>query len=174
MNSNWALPTSISQYAEPGAEDHHVSWIDDNDFEGLKQVNDGSVKISRDLLHIAKQPNHDLVEKTYFLKLTGFNFNNLPDVVSGIEMRLTMKRYGRISDETVQLYLDNDAIGDNRASISLDPVNLYGSEDDNWNTNLSISDVQNPTFGLLVRFRSHPKWPHKSSALIDAVEIRIH
>jgi len=174
MNSNWALPTSISQYAEPGAEDHHVSWIDDNNFEGLKQVNDGSVKISRDLLHIAKQPNHDLVEKTYFLKLTGFNFNNLPDVVSGIEMRLTMKRYGRISDETVQLYLDNDVIGDNQASGSVDPVNLYGGEDDNWNTNLSISDVQNPTFGLLVRFRSHPKWPHKSSALIDAVEIRIH
>ena len=174
MNSNWALPTSISQYAEPGAEDHHVSWIGDNNFQGLTQTYDGYVETSRDLLHIAKQPNHDLVEKTYFLKITGFTFNNLPDVVSGIEMKLTMRRNGRISDETIQLYLDNDVIGDNQASRSLNPVNTYGGENNNWNTNLSIADIQNPTFGVLLRFRSHPSWPHKSSALVDAVEIRIH
>ena len=34
MNSNWALPTSVTQYAEPGA-DNHVSWVDTNDFYSL-------------------------------------------------------------------------------------------------------------------------------------------
>jgi len=174
MNSNWALPTTVIQYSEADAEEHHVPWIETNNFYSLKNLESGSIKTSRDLLHIAKQPNHDLVEKTYFLKATGFNFVNLPETLSGIEVRLTMQRHGRISDETIQLCLDNDIIGDNLASMRLDPTTIYGNETNLWNTKLTMLDVQTSNFGIILRFRSHPNWPHKTSALINAVELRMH
>ena len=174
MNSNWTLPTSVTQYAEPDAENFHVSWLDVGDFYSLKSRDGRYVKTSRDLVHIAKQPQHDFVEKTYYLKATGFNFNTLPETISGIEMRLSMNRNGRISDDTIQLWLDADTIGDNQAKLTLNPVTIYGSEMDTWGANLSASTLQNPMFGVIVRFRSHPNWPHKSSALVDAIELRVH
>ena len=174
MNSNWTLPTSVTQYAEADAENYHVSWIDAGEFHALKNKDGKFIKTSRDLLHIAKQPKHDLVEKTYFLKVTGFRFNTLPETLSGIEMKLTMNRNGRISDDTIQLFLENDVIGDNQASLSLNPTTIYGGEESKWGSNLSISNIQNTNFGVLVRFKSHPQWPHKCSALIDAIELRIH
>jgi len=27
---------------------------------------------------------------------------------------------------------------------------------------------------VVVRFQSHPNWPHKCSALVDAIELRVH
>jgi hypothetical protein len=174
MTSNWTLPTSVIQYAEPGAENYDVSWNDVNNFHSLKYRDGRYIKTSRDLLHIAIQPKHDFVEKTYFLKIIGFNFINLPNTLSGIEMRLTMNRYGRISDETIQLCLDDNLIGDNQTKLGLDPITIYGSNIDVWNSALTITDIKNPTFGVILRFRSHPNWPHKNSALIDAVELRVH
>jgi hypothetical protein len=174
MTSNWALPTLITQYAEPAAETHHVSWLEVDGFSGIKTADGRSIKTSRDLLHIAKDPRHDLVEKTYFLKLVSFNFINLPETLSGIEMRLTMNRSGRISDETVQLCLQDNLIGDNQTNFGLNPIKVYGSDISNWNANLTIADIQSPSFGVILRFRSHPNWPHKNSALIDAVELRVH
>jgi hypothetical protein len=164
----------VIQYAETDTEDHHVSWVDVDNFNAIKNRDSSFIKTSRDLLHIAKQPRHDLMEKTYFLKITGFNFINLPDALSGIECKLSMQRSGRISDETIQLCLDNDIIGDNQSSFKLDPINIYGNETDIWNSKLTITDVQNPTFGVVLRFRSHPDWPHKSTAFVSAVELRVH
>lgn len=174
MTSNWALPTLITQYAEPGAENHHVPWLEVDGFSGLKNVDGRSIQLSRDLLHIAKEPRHDLTEKTYFLKITGFRFTALPEIVSGIEARLTMQRHGRITDETVQLCLNDALVGDNQTTFNVNPIKIYGNETDIWNTQLTIADIQNPSFGVILRFRSHPQWPHKCSALIDAIEIRVH
>lgn len=174
MTSNWTLPTSVTQYAETDAENYHVSWLDVGDFYALKNKDGRYIKTARDLVHIAKQPQHDFVEKTYYLKATGFNFNTLPETLSGIEMRLSMNRYGRITDETIQLCLDADILGDNQASLKLDPANIYGGETNKWGATLSIANIQNPTFGVIVRFQSHPNWPHKCSALVDAIELRVH
>ena len=174
MTTNWNLPTSVTQYAEPETEDSHVSWLEVGNFHRLRNLDGIPIKTSRDLLHIAKEPKHDLVEKTYYIKSTGFNFQNLPDAISGVEMRLSMKRHGRISDETIQLCLDNDLIGDNQASNALNPVTIYGGETDNWHAELSATTLQNPTFGVVIRFKSHPHWPHKTGASVDGVEIRIH
>lgn len=173
MNSNWALPNTVEQYSEEGAEENHISWVEIDNFSSLKQFDGKSTKTSRDLLHIARDPRHDIIEKTYFLKLTNFNFKNLPDSLSGIELRITMNRFGRITDDTVQLCLNGNLIGNNKATRDLAPIKLYGTGTDLWNSNLNISNVQNNSFGIVLRFKSHPDWPHKSSALIDAVEIRI-
>lgn len=174
MTSNWALPTIITQYAEEGAEDAHISWQEVNGFSSLKSDDGKSIKTTSDLVHIAREPRHDITQKTYFLKITGFNFINLPNTISGIEMKLSMNRFGRITDDTVQLCINGQLIGENQATLDLNPIKIYGDQTSMWDANLSVSDVQNSSFGIILRFKSHPRWPHKSSAMIDAVQVRVY
>jgi hypothetical protein len=174
MTSNWALPTTIKQYAESGAEAAHISWLEIDGFSAIKHNDGRSIKTSRDLLHIARDPRQDILEKTYFLEVTGFRFESLPPIITGIEMRLTMNRFGRITDETVQLCLQDHRIGENQASLTTDPTKIFGNYDDLWNSDLTIADVQDPTFGVLLRFQSHPRWPHRCGAMIDSIELRVH
>jgi hypothetical protein len=174
MTSNWALPRNIIQYAEESAEDFHVPWLEKDNFSGLKNLDGKSIQTTRDLLHIARDPRKSITEKTYFLKITNFNFQNLPATVSGIELKLSMNRYGRITDDTVQLCLNDQEIGTNQANLNLDPKKIYGGNAVLWDTNLTVSNVSSPTFGIILRFKSHPNWPHRCSPLIDAVELRIH
>lgn len=174
MTTEWTLPNTITQYAEPGGEDGHVSWLEVDNFSSLKGVDNKSVRTTRDLLHIAREPRHDTTEKTYYLKITNFNFTNLPQTLSGIELKISMNRVGRITDETIQLCLNNDLKGLNHATRDLSLIKIYGSETDMWETNLNMQDIQNPSFGIVLRFQSHPYWPHKSTPLVDSVELRIH
>ncbi len=174
MISNWALPRSITQYAEDNAENIHVSWQDTENFQALKTKNGKFIKTSRDLVHIARDPRHDIKEKTYFLKCTNFDFVNVPSIITGIEMKLTSNRYGRITDETIQLCLNDQLIGNNLTTRDLDPIKIYGADNNMWGTNLSLSDITNSSFGIVLRFQSHPNWPHKSSMLIDSVELRVY
>jgi hypothetical protein len=173
MATNWKSPITVDQYAESDAENIHVSW-DANEFSNLRNLDGRSVKTVRDLLHVSRDPRHDIVEKTYFLRVSNFNFSSLPSTLSGIETRITANRYGRITDDTVQFCLNGLLIGDNQATLDLSPIKIYGSNESLWSTNLSMSDIQNSSFGVVVRFKSHPSWPHKCSALIDAIEIRVH
>lgn len=174
MTSNWALPRTVSQYAEEGAESAHISWEEIDSFSALKTLDGKSIKTVSDLVHIARDPKHDVKQKTYFLKITNFNFENLPDLISGVELRLSMKRYGRITDDTVQLTLNDQLIGTNQANLDLGLIKIYGGENILWDTSLSKDNILNPSFGIVLRFQSHPQWPHRSSPLIDAVELRIH
>jgi len=166
MTTAWTSPTIITQYAEPGTELHHILWSNVN--EQLP------IKTSKDLLHIARSPKLDVTMKTYYLALSGFNFTGLPEIILGIELKLTGNRRGRITDETVQLMLNNEPIGKNRASLGLSPQKIYGSETDLWETEITPSDIQNNIFGVLIRFQSHPHWPHKDTMVVDDVEVRIH
>lgn len=173
MATFWTSPTRISQYCETGAELVHISW-NNLDIEKISSTNKISIGTNGSLYHIARSPKHDSLTKTYFMKLTGFNFQNLPVSVSGIEMRLNSNRRGRIVDDTIQLIYNNEYIGDNKAIAEIKPIHIYGSSTDHWNTSISISDVQDINFGIVLRFKSHPKWPHNDPMFIDSVELRIH
>lgn len=173
MTTNWTLPKTIEQYAEPEYDSIHISWVEENNFAALKNLDAKFIKTSRDLVHIARDPRHDILEKTWFLRLTNFNFESLPETLTGIQAKVSMNRYGRITDDTIQLCLGDQLIGKNQASLEIPPIAVYGGENNIWGTTLTIDDIQNPNFGIALRFKSHPNWPHKSSALIDAVELKI-
>jgi hypothetical protein len=174
MTTEWTLPNTVTQYAEQGGEDGHISWLEVDNFNSLKSFDGKSVRTSRDLIHIAREPRRDITEKTYYLKITNFNFVGLPQTLNGIELKISMNRVGRITDDTVQLCLNDDLIGLNQASLDLSLIKIYGSETDKWGTNLTMQDIQNSSFGIVLRFQSHPNWPHKSTPLVDSVELRIH
>ncbi len=174
MTSTWALPRTISQYAEEGAESAHIAWEEIDNFNSLKILDGKSIKTVKDLLHIARDPKHDIIQKTYFLKVTNFSFTDVPSTISGIEVRLSMNRHGRITDDTVQLTLRDQIIGENQANLDLGLKKIYGGENTLWESTLSAEDILDPSFGIVLRFQSHPHWPHRSSPLIDALELRIH
>ena len=161
MTTEWTTPATLFQYAEEGAESVHVQWD-----HTLTSTN-GCLE------HVARSPKHDLRTKTYYLKATGFSFHNLPNTVSGVEIRLSVKRRGRVTDETISLVI-NDQVSENRATLDLSPTKLYGGETDLWAfENISLEDL-NSNFGILIRLQAHLHWPHKDAAFIDAVELRIH
>ena len=98
----------------------------------------------------------------------------MPDAITGIQVKLSMNRFGRITDDTIQLTRNDELIGENQATLDTNPIKLYGSETSLWDTTLTPEYLQDPSFGVVLRFKSHPRWPHKSSAFIDAVEIRVY
>jgi hypothetical protein len=169
MSTNWTSPSTITQYAE---DESHISWIDN--FSNIKSSTGRLVSTTEPLLRIARQPRNDITMKTYFLKITGYNFQNLPEEISGIECRIKMNRGGRISDDTVQLCYQDNLIGENQAELKLDPITVYGSNTNTWKVALTSSMVQDSSFGVVVRFRSHPQWPHSTTPLIDTVELQIY
>lgn len=175
MTTAWTLPRTISQYAETDAESVHISWQNVDDFSALKNLDLKSVGTVGNLEHIARSPKHDIKNKTWYLRITGFNFVGLPSTVSGIEVRVSARRYGRVVDDTVQLCLNNTEIGQNKAEITTLPTVVYGGTDDMWGAgSLTVNNVLDSTFGVILRFQSHPNWPHRSPMYLDAVEIRIH
>jgi hypothetical protein len=112
--------------------------------------------------------------------------------VQGIEFNLVMERYGRVEDLIIQLTKGGVPIGNNLAS-TVNPViaNMYtgdnmeapapypgndytyGSPTDLWGTTLTSADVADPTFGIIVSFKSNVAIPHRDLAYLYQLGIRI-
>lgn len=175
MTTPWTLPNTFFQYAEPGAETAHTAWNDQGNFQDLLDSGVRSIETIGALEHIARSPKHDIRNKTYYLRATDFDFYNLPNTVSGVELRITARRYGRATDETVYLCYNDKDIGKNKATLDLNPIKTYGGNSDLWDVeSLPLATIQDPSFGVIIRFQAHPHWPHRSPVSIDSVELRIH
>lgn len=162
------LPTTFYQYAEEGGESVHIQW---NEEQFNSQVKIGTQGV---LSHLARSPKTDLRNKTYYLKVQGFNFYSIPNSINGIEVVLTTDRRGRVTDETVQLVINDQIVGENKANLDLDPIKTYGGIDDLWGLeNLGQQDIDS-NFGILMRFQSHPHFPHRDGMFIRGIEVRIH
>jgi hypothetical protein len=171
MTTPWTFPTIVEQYAEDVS---HVGWNEDDGFSSLKTETASGVPALAPLFHIARSPKFDIKNKTWYLKCTGFNFTNLPTSLSGVLLRLSMHRGGRVTDETISLCYQNNNIGKNLADLPLNPITIYGGSTDTWQVeNLDISMIQDSSFGIVLRFQSHPYWPHKTVPIINGVELQI-
>jgi len=171
MPTTWTYPTIITQTAE---DPSHIEWDSVNNFVFLRAADSNFTKTNKSLVHIAVSKNSAIKNKTWYLYLTGFNFINLPQIITGIEAEIHMNRGGRITDDTVQLRYNNEWIGENRSTLALDMFKVYGTSTDNWGINLSSINVQSSSFGIGIRFQSHPSFPHNSTPLLDYVRLRVH
>jgi hypothetical protein len=180
------VPTNtvtIIQYAED--ELTQIQWNTAN-LEMLASPNNVvGITTMKPLMHIARSPKYDLTNTTWFIEYTGFNFNKLPDTISGITATIKMNRGGRVADDTVQLVYNGEMIGENQAhpafihnairDISLmDLESVYGGASSTWGTELTRDIVQDPSFGIVVRYKSHPAWPHKTSPILYSVQLQIN
>jgi len=163
-------PTIVSQYAEDSS---HIEW--NNNITDLK-YSAGVIGVStvKPLLHISRQPRNDITMQTWYIKATGFNFTNLPQQISGITVTIAMERHGRVTDDTVQLCYQDEPIGENLAFLTWDPTTVYGGVTNTWKVkNLSAAMVQDSSFGLLLRYQSHPRWPHSTVPIIRSIDMQV-
>jgi hypothetical protein len=171
MTTPWFYPNAVTQYGEIP---QHVSWQGEENNWAYLRTTDAYVSTTRELLHIANNSVNDLKMKTYYLYLTDFGIVDLPDPITGIEVEVNMKRGGRITDDTIQLRYNDEFIGDNRADYKLDNVKVYGAPDDLWDiSNLTANMLTDPSFGLGLRFQSHPSWPHKEHPMLNFIRLRV-
>jgi hypothetical protein len=112
--------------------------------------------------------------KTWYIQATNFNFQNLPATVSGVTFRFSVSRMGRVFDETIQLTYNGELIGENKCLRTVDPVQIYGSDTDIWTVDNISNIIQDPSFGITIRLRSHPDWPHKSTPILRGMELQIN
>jgi len=112
--------------------------------------------------------------------------------ILGVEFNLVMERAGRVEDLVIQLTQGGVPIGNNLAS-TVNPViaNMYtgdrmeapapypgnnytyGGPADLWGTTLTGADIADPTFGIIVSFKSNVAIPHRDLAYLYQLGIRI-
>lgn len=179
MTTAWTRPSTIRQYAEA---ETNIAWQESH-FSELLSEGPGSLVTTKPLMHIARSPKTDLTYNTCYLELTGFNFTNVPESISGISAIIKMNRGGRIADETIQLTYQGELIGSNRPAGIMDPITSasllapvthYGGVNDTWDIkNLTLGMITDPSFGITVRYQSHPYWPHRTSPTLRSIQLQI-
>jgi len=132
------------------------------------------------------------LSNTSQLWMTNLKIPDNGQQVQGIEFQLNILRAARIEDLLIQLTLGGQLIGDNYASLvnpvqsdmytgdftaPLVPVgdyHIYGGSSDLWGTTgLTSTNIADPTFGVVVSFKSNAIYPHRDLAYIDQVGVRI-
>jgi hypothetical protein len=135
----------------------------------------------KSLKHIANPASGPIRDSTYQLICTGFRIPALSDI-NGIELRVIAQRNGRIADETIQLTYENSAIGRNNFSYETDEEGrlplfndtVYGSPTDTWGAQVTPEMLQDPSFGVILKFASHPYYPHSSDMQIESVSLTVY
>jgi hypothetical protein len=134
------------------------------------------------LIHLSNPACGDLRSSTQALSFTNFNITGVPEVISGIVLQVNTQRNGRATDEIIQLTYQGVAIGTNHVDyytdteghLTLDNSATYGSSTDTWGVDLTPAMLQNPSFGVILKFQSHPYYPHSSGMFIDSVSLTVY
>jgi hypothetical protein len=145
-------------------------------------VNRGRWTSSRDLTHIANPATGDLRNKTWALYCTNFQMTGLPGVISGLQLDISVDRYGRIADEQIQLTYQGSPIGKNNfvyltdvdGNLPIKNTSSYGGPTDLWATELTADMLQDPSFGVILKFQSHPYYPHRCGVNLSTVQLTVY
>ena len=134
------------------------------------------------------------LSNTSQLWCTGYKIPNNSQTVVGIELFLNVERASRIEDLIIQLTLGGNLIGNNYAStinpiqssmytgggptdltpIPVGDINIYGGTADVWGTTgLTSSNIADPTFGVVISFKSNVIYPHRDLAYLHQASLRI-
>ena len=136
----------------------------------------------KSLVHISNPATGDLRNQTYMLVCTDFQMTDLPETITGITLTLQAQRNGRIVDEAIQLTYQGSAIGsnnfvyltDSEGHLRITDNTTYGSPTDLWETELTPEMLQDPSFGVILQFQSHPYYPHNCGIAVDSVLLTVY
>ena len=123
--------------------------------------------------------------KTNQIWTTNYAFSDVIGTITGIEVQINIKRNARIEDLVIQLTLHGKLIGDNRAiqqtsqesfmSGIAQPTDffVYGGPNDMWGTLLTVGDINDPSFGVVISFQSNETLPHRDLVYINQLGMRV-
>jgi hypothetical protein len=161
-------------------DEHEITW------QGFITNNEGYLlnkrwKTIRPLKHIANPATGDIRERTQALIVKGFN---IPNDISptGIKVEINGQRNGRICDEIIQLWYQGELIGDNNffyltdanGNLKITNQSTYGGPANTWGTALTSEMLSDPEFGIMVKFQSHPYFPHQDIMILDSVSLTVY
>ena len=134
------------------------------------------------LTHLSNPACGDLVTRTQALMFTHFQIIGLPEIISGVELIIKTRRNGRAVDEQIQLVLNGQPIGKNNFNYDPDEdgnlkvldTTVYGSSTDTWGVELTSEMLQDPSFGVILKFQGHPYFPHRSNMILEHVSLTIY
>ncbi len=134
------------------------------------------------LHHYANPACGDIRTRSWALVCTNFQITQLPDVISGIELTVKTQRNGRVVDEQIQLIYNGSAIGANNFNYMTDADGhltllndtTYGSPTDLWAAEITHEILQDPSFGVILKFQGHPYYPHLSTMTVDCVVLTVY
>jgi hypothetical protein len=167
---NTYTPNTVNELAP--AEDE-ILW---------RQVAGKRWQTERDLRHISNPACGDLRNRTQSLAFVNFAITSTPETITGLELRILSQRNGRIADDQIQLVYQGVAIGNNNfnyytdrdGNLTVENDATYGGPEDLWGAEITPEMIQDPEFGVILKFQSHPYYPHSSSMLINSVLLTIY
>jgi hypothetical protein len=171
-------PSSVDQFSN--APDQEIGW---SSFfaPNTRFLLNSRWRTLEPLTHLSNPATGDLRNRTWSLICTGFNIPELTSV-SGLELRVAGQRNGRIVDEVIQLTYQGQSTGINNFVYITDPdgnlpiknETVYGGPTDLWGTNLTPIQLTDPTFGVILKFQSHPYFPHRCGMFLDSVSLTVY
>jgi hypothetical protein len=183
--TQYYVPKTVVQYAE--YPDVNVSWtnnikddavIDQPDYN-LVDPNTGAgdrnvLTTVKPLQHIPNSGRGAVLDKTFYLKCSNFEFDVAPNNITGVAVELHTQRNGRVVDDTVAFMLNDEVISENRTNLASrtdghvrnNNTQVYGGDGDTWGMTLTPELFADPTFSLLIRFASNPQYPHRDGMQI--------
>jgi len=134
------------------------------------------------LTHLSNPASGDLVTRTQALSFTQFQMITLPEVISGLELTVRTRRNGRAVDEQIQLVFQGQPVGKNNFNYDPDEDGnlkvidnaVYGSPTDTWGVELTQEMLQDPSFGVILKFQAHPYFPHRSNMILERVSLTVY
>ena len=176
------MPRTFTPTEMLGAQpdEHEITW------QGFITNNAGYLlnkrwKTISPLKHISNPASGDIRDRTQALIIKGFN---IPDTINpvGISVEVTGQRNGRICDEIIQLWHQGELIGDNNFFYITDTnghllvtnQSTYGGPTNSWGTTLTPELLSDPEFGIMVKFQSHPYYPHNDIMILDSVSLTVY
>ena len=123
-----------------------------------------------DLVHLSNPAAGDYRTQTTTLVCTNFSIPTLSEI-NGIQLEIKAQRFGRIVDQLIQLTYQGSAIGQNKTNYITDnlgtfPItndSTYGGSTDLWGYDITPEMLNDPSFGVLLKFQAHPYYPCKQS-----------
>jgi len=165
--TNFQIPSSIIQIADKDS----IQWDSLNNI----QENGYYAAITQPLYTISGLWQEIFRTFTYQLWSTNYNFTNIiANNITGIELYLVSQRMDRCQDYIIQLCLNGKLIGNNYANLMGGNNQLYGGMNDMWGTTLTIDDIMNPTFGIVIEFQSNLTIPHSDIMYVEQIGLRVY
>jgi hypothetical protein len=172
-------PTQVNLTSD--APDQEISW------QNIPSVNETYLLNSRwktvdELTHLSNPATGDLRTRTWASVCTKFNIPLITTEILGISLTINAQRNGRIVDEIIQSTYQGQLIGVNNFSyetdieghLKLTNKTTYGNETDLWGASITKEILNDPSFGVILKFQSHPFYPHQCGMFLDSVCLTVY
>ena len=172
-------PTVVVQQSENPTQE--IGWLS-SPTANIGNLLQSVWRTERDLTHFANPATGDLRSRTQSLVCTNFNISDLPEVITGIQVNISAQRGGRVVDEVIQLTYQDSVMGKNKVNYMTDseghlPItneSVYGGPTDLWAVELTPDMLRDPSFGVSLKFQSHPYYPHRCGMMLYAVSLTVY